>query len=86
MEYKTNPVKAIREFCIDCCGGSRETVKVCPSVKCALYPFRMGKNPFRQIRQKKELTEEQKAAIVERLNNGKKNKNNNVEEMEENDE
>lgn len=69
MEYKTNPVKAIREFCIDCCGGSRETVKVCPSVKCALYPFRMGKNPFRQ---KRELTEEQKAAIAERLNKGKK--------------
>lgn len=75
MEYKTNPVKAIRDFCIDCCGGSRETVKKCPSVKCALYPYRLGKNPYR----KRELSEEQKIAAAERLKRARENKINNVE-------
>ena len=73
MEQKTNPVKAIREFCIDCCGGSRETVKNCPSVRCSLYPFRLGKNPFKQ---KRELTEEQRNAIRDRLKKGRENKEN----------
>lgn len=77
MEYKTNPVKAIREFCIDCCGGSRDTVKVCPSVKCALYPFRMGKNPFRQ---KREMTEEQRKAAGNRLREARKNSGSSTEE------
>lgn len=35
--------KAIREKCIDCCGGSRAEVRLCPSTKCALFPYRMGK-------------------------------------------
>ena len=35
--------KAIREKCIDCCGGSRAEVRLCPSVKCALFPYGMGK-------------------------------------------
>lgn len=80
MEYKTNPVKAIREFCIDCCGGSRETVKVCPSEKCALYPYRLGKNPFRQ---KREMTEEQRKAIADRLKKGRENNSDDVEDFEE---
>lgn len=81
MEQKTNPVKAIREFCIDCCGGSRETVKNCPSANCALYPFRMGKNPFR----KREMTEEQRKAAADRLRKARESYINNVEKSEEND-
>lgn len=60
----TNPVKAIRAFCVDCCGGSTNEVKLCPSVRCALYPFRFGRNPYRT---KRELTEEQRVAAAERL-------------------
>lgn len=59
-----NPVKAIREFCLDCCGDSSATVKGCTATNCALYPFRLGKNPFRS---KRELTEEQKEAAKVRL-------------------
>lgn len=81
MEQKSNPVKAIREFCIDCCGGSRETVKNCPSVKCSLYPFRMGKNPFR----KREMSEEQRKAAGDRLREARKNNINNAGKSEEND-
>ena len=60
---QTSPVKAIREFCIDCCGGSPSTVKTCPSEKCSLYPFRFGKNPY----VKRKMSEEQKEAAKVRL-------------------
>ena len=60
----TNPVKAIRMKCLDCSGGSRREAERCTVKTCALYPFRMGRNPFRAVR---EMSEEQKAAAVERL-------------------
>ena len=63
MSEIKSPVKAIRQFCLDCCGGSAVEVKACTSVNCALKPFRFGKNPY--IR--REMTEEQKAAATERL-------------------
>jgi hypothetical protein len=37
--------KAIRAKCLDCCGGSPAEVRKCVSVKCALWPMRMGKFP-----------------------------------------
>lgn len=58
----TNPVKAIREHCIDCCCGSASEVKLCTVTNCALHPFRFGKNPYRKART---LTEEQKAKLLE---------------------
>lgn len=61
---QTNPVKAIRQFCLECSGDSSAEVKRCTSEKCALYPFRFGKNPYRT---KREMTDEQKAAAKERL-------------------
>lgn len=60
----TSPVKAIREFCLDCCGGVSGEVKLCPATKCTLYPFRFGKNPYRA---KREMTEEQRKAAATRL-------------------
>jgi hypothetical protein len=40
-------LQAIREKCLDCSGGSRAEVKDCLVPKCALYPFRLGTNPWR---------------------------------------
>jgi hypothetical protein len=60
----TNPVKAMREKCLDCMCGSSAEVKECPSTGCALYPFRFGKNPYRT---KRELTEEEREKLAERL-------------------
>lgn len=54
----TNPLRAIREKCLDCCCMSANEVKLCTIEKCALYPFRFGKNPYRK---KKEYTEEELA-------------------------
>lgn len=68
----TNPVKAIRAFCVECCGGSTNEVKLCQSSRCALHPFRLGKNPYRV---KRELTEDQRLAAAERLKKARKEAN-----------
>ena len=59
-----NPQRAIREKCIDCCCGDTSEVRKCVAVDCALWPFRMGKNPFRK---KRELSAEEKRERAERL-------------------
>jgi hypothetical protein len=46
----TNRTSAIRAFCIECSGGMVSEVRVCAVTKCALYPFRMGDDPFRKKR------------------------------------
>lgn len=60
----TNPVKAIRAKCLDCCCNSQNEVKLCTTKNCPLYPFRFGKNPYRT---KRELTEDQKNMMAEKL-------------------
>lgn len=65
----TNPVKAIRAKCLDCCCGSTAEVASCTVTCCALYPFRFGKNPYRQRR---EMTEEEKRVLADRLKEARK--------------
>ena len=60
----TSPIKAIRAKCLDCCCGNQAEVKACTVSNCPLHDFRFGKNPYRA---KRELTEEQKQALVDRL-------------------
>ena len=60
----TNPVKAIRAKCLDCCCSQMKEVELCPNTRCPLHPFRFGKNPYRT---KRELSEEQRAAMSERM-------------------
>ena len=79
MEYKTNPVKAIREKCLDCCLGSTLEVKECTVETCPIYPFRLGKNPFRQ---KREMTEEQRKAVGDRLRESRKSSSDSNETCE----
>ena len=78
MEYETNPVKAIRKKCLDCCMGQQEEVKQCPVEDCDLYPFRFGKNPFRQ-KVERNLTDEQKEELRSRLAEARKNRGKNKE-------
>ena len=68
----TNPVKAIRAYCLNCVGGSSNEVKLCPADDCELYAFRFGKNPYRTVRV---MTEEQRAAAAERFRLARKAKN-----------
>lgn len=62
-EEITSPLKAIRAFCLDCCGGSANEVKGCTSSMCKLKAFRFGRNPYTK---RPNLTEEQ---IAERMAN-----------------
>ena len=63
MSEKISPVKAIRAKCIDCCVGEMAEVRNCQIEKCPLYPFRMGKNPYRS----RNMSEEQKQKVADRL-------------------
>ncbi len=63
-----SPLKAIRAKCLDCCCEQPSEVKLCPVSDCPLYPFRFGRNPFRA---KRELTDEQKEMLRQRLEIGR---------------
>lgn len=63
-EIIISPLKAIRANCIECCGGSKNEVKLCTCTKCPLWAFRLGKSPYRKGRV---LTDEQKQAASERF-------------------
>lgn len=56
----TNPVKAIKAYCLNCVGGQRAEVDLCPCVNCELYAFRTGVNPYRK---KREINEDTKVAL-----------------------
>ena len=58
------PLKAIKQFCYECCGENRSEVRGCTSTTCALKPFRLGKNPYIN---RKSLSEEQKELARQRL-------------------
>lgn len=42
-QKRLNPVQAIRKKCLDCCGFQSKEVKLCVSVNCPLWRYRMGK-------------------------------------------
>ena len=58
------PLKAIRAKCLDCCLDNTNEARLCPAKGCPLWPFRLGKNPYRTPRR---MTEEQRQAAAERL-------------------
>lgn len=45
-ERINNRASAIRAKCIECSGGSLSEVRECVIKRCALYPFRLGEDPF----------------------------------------
>jgi hypothetical protein len=70
------PMKAIRLKCLDCSCGSNEEVKNCFSKKCPLYQFRFGyKLDENGNRRKRDLTDEQRQEMAERLKKVRDNKN-----------
>lgn len=68
-KVQTNPVKVIRAKCLDCSCGNAAEVARCPAERCPLWPWRMGKNPYRK---KVERTEEELAAMRERMRAARK--------------
>lgn len=71
-EKRISPLKAIRQFCIDCCGGQASEVKYCNSQLCKLHDFRFGTDPYRK---KREYTPEQLEAARDRLMKARAAKN-----------
>jgi len=67
---ETTPLKAIKQYCYECSGESKAEVKRCSSETCPLKPFRFGRNPFN----KREMTEEQKQALRDRISEVRKSK------------
>ena len=65
----TNVLRAIKLKCLDCSTYNINEIKECPVKNCPLYPFRLGKNPFR----KRELSEEERNKLSERMKNIKRN-------------
>ena len=58
---KSDLLKIIRRKCLDCvCYQARE-VELCPTERCALWPYRMGKDPYKTPRQ---LSEAQKKGLA----------------------
>lgn len=72
-EDRISPIKAIRLKCLDCCCGQRVEVNLCPCEDCPLWPFRFGKNPYSN----KTFSDEQKAAMAERMRTHRENKKKN---------
>lgn len=65
----TNVLRAIKLKCLDCSSYNILEIKECPVKNCPLYPFRLGKNPFR----KREISEEERNKLSERMKNLKRN-------------
>ena len=52
LGHQAGPLLAvIRAKCLDCVGDELGEVRKCTAVDCALWPFRMAHNPFREISQ-----------------------------------
>jgi hypothetical protein len=64
-------LQAIRERCVDCCGGSTQEVRLCVAVACVAWPFRMGTDPWRA---KRTLSESEKNLLADRLKKGREAK------------
>lgn len=73
-----SPLRAIRMFCLQCVETAND-VRNCICTSCPLYPFRMGKNPFRHRRT---LTEEERQAAAARFAAYREKRNLEVAEAE----
>ena len=59
-----NPIKSIRDFCVDCSGGSYREALLCRRTSCQLFQHREGVNTFRKPRT---ATAERRAILTARL-------------------
>lgn len=78
VKTNTSLKDAIRLKCLDCCCYQYSEIKACTITNCPLYPFRNGKNPFRR-----ELTEEEREVLRERMRALRKSKTQPPEEQTE---
>ena len=44
-EEKPTPIRAIRKRCFWCCNESNKSIRLCQSITCPVWPYRMGHRP-----------------------------------------
>ena len=69
---KSDLLKIIRRKCLDCVCYQPREVELCPTERCALWPYRMGKDPYKTPRQmsdaqRKVLAEARQKAVARKL-------------------
>ena len=47
---QSSPAKVMREKCLDCVGFQPSEVRKCVCTACPLWPYRMGKDPFKSAK------------------------------------
>jgi hypothetical protein len=47
---RVTPLRAVRQECLDCCGGSANEVRLCVSKSCPSWPFRFGRRPTAELK------------------------------------
>jgi len=52
LGHPESPTRSIRLKCLDCCCGDASEVRKCVMYDCPLWPFRMGRNPYRSAKAK----------------------------------
>jgi len=61
-----SPLKAIRRFCVECCGNSVDSIRFCMNTDCCLWYLRFGSRPQTLMRKTKEY-----ALLLDKENFGK---------------
>ena len=54
MAEQLSPLKAVRQKCLECSGGSSHEVLTCILTDCPLWPFRFGRRPKTVLRKRPE--------------------------------
>ncbi len=62
---KATLLKTIHQKCMDCSAYQIKKIELCPSSDCPLWPFRMGKDPFKTPRIMSEKQKQVLAAATE---------------------
>ena len=57
---KAEMLRVVRRKCMDCTCDQMKEVELCPMKDCPLWPFRMGKDPYKT---KREMSPAQRAAL-----------------------
>ena len=69
---KSDLLKIIRRKCLDCVCYQPREIELCPTECCALWPYRMGKDPYKTPRQmsdaqKESLAKARQKAVARKL-------------------
>ena len=65
------PMQAIKAKCIECCCGDKKEARMCTITGCPIWQFLEERRKLKETKAKRILTDEEKAALSERLRKNK---------------